>query len=92
MLNIVKFAILSIIYLNIGVVIANDEIEELDIKIEKNKHLSKKYINQITNFNLKIKKSDEIIAELDKDLSKIKNNKIKIIKQKNRIKKKLVKF
>ena len=92
MLNIVKFVILSIIYLDISLVIANDEIEELDVKIENNKHLSKKYINQITNYNLKIKKSDEIIAKLDRDLSKIKNNKIKIIKQKNKSKKILVKF
>ena len=66
MLNIVKFVILSIIYLDISLVIANDEIEELDVKIENNKHLSKKYINQITNYNLKIKKSDEIIAKLDR--------------------------
>jgi len=78
-----KFVILSIIYLNIGVVTANDEIKELDIKIEKNKHQSKKYVNQIKKFNQKIKKSDEIIAKLDKDLGKIKNKKIKIIKQKN---------
>ena len=91
MLNIVKFVILSIIYLNISLVIANDEIEELDVKIENNKHLSKKYINQITNYNLKIKKSDEIIAKLDRDLSKIKNNKIKIIKQKNKIEKNISK-
>ena len=42
MLNIVKFVILSIIYLDISLVIANDEIEELDVKIENNKHLSKK--------------------------------------------------
>ena len=55
MLNIVKFVILSIIYLDISLVIANDEIEELDVKIENNKHLSKKYTNQITNYNLKIK-------------------------------------
>ena len=72
-------------------VIANDEIEELDVKIENNKHLSKKYTNQITNYNLKIKKSDEIIAKLDRDLSKIKNNKIKIIKQKNKIEKNISK-
>ena len=87
MLNIVKFVILSIIYLDISLVIANDEIEELDVKIENNKHLSKKYTNQITNYNLKIKKSDEIIAKLDRDLSKI-----KIIKQKIKSKKILVKF
>ena len=91
MLNIVKFVILSIIYLDISLVIANDEIEELDVKIENNKHLSKKYTNQITNYNLKIKKSDEIIAKLDRDLSKIKNNKIKIIKQKNKIEKNISK-
>ena len=39
MLNIVKFVILSIIYLDISLVVANDEIEELNIKIEKNKYV-----------------------------------------------------